>query len=248
MSAVQLQNLLNKFFVKNNFTTISANELRDLSVKHFAQRGADIRSMQTLRKSKQIRRMQEIILNELNIKNIEFDDDFEKWVKYECKPNFSTLGPKLGNSINDFKNYLSDLSQEDIKKLISNKKLRFNNKNINITDVDIRLIKIGEKNNQEIVDDFSVYLNTEIDEELLKERISREMVSIIQKQRKDMGFDITDRISLIIKSQDEILLKSVEEFQSYIVNETLTTDLKIINSEASNKVLDYFVDTEIKIS
>ena len=192
--------------------------------------------------------MQEIILNELNIKNLEFDDNFENWVKYECKPNFSTLGPKLGKDIGKFKIYLSDLNQEEIKKLILNKKISFNNEDINISDIEIRLIKNKERENQDIVEDFSVYLETTIDNKLLKERISRELVSIIQKQRKDMGFDITDRISLIINSDNEVLLDSVAEFKNYIINETLTTDLEIKNKKGSNKILDYFVDTEIKIS
>ena len=69
--------------------------------------------------------MEEIILNELNIKNLEFDDNFENWVKYECKPNFSTLGPKLGKDIGKFKIYLSDLNQEEIKKLNFKKKNKF---------------------------------------------------------------------------------------------------------------------------
>ena len=63
-----------------------------------------------------------------------------------------------------------------------------------------------------------------------------------------MGFDITDRISLIINSDNEVLLDSVAEFKNYIINETLTTDLEIKNKKGSNKILDYFVDTEIKIS
>ena len=91
-------------------------------------------------------------------------------------------------------------------------------------------------------------MNTDVNEGLLKERISRELVSIIQKQRKDMGFDITDRISLIIKSKNKILLESVEEFEDHIINETLTTNLEVKKEKGSNKILDYFIDTEIKIS
>ena len=124
-------------------------------------------------KSKQIKRMEEIILNELNIKNLEFDDNFENWVKYECKPNFSTLGPKLGKDIGKFKIYLSDLNQEEIKKLILNKKISFNNEDINISDIEIRLIKNKERENQDIVEDFSVYLETTIDNKLLKLAINR---------------------------------------------------------------------------
>ena len=55
-------------------------------------------------------------------------------------------------------------------------------------------------------------------------------------------------LSLIINSDNEVLLDSVAEFKNYIINETLTTDLEIKNKKGSNKILDYFVDTEIKIS
>ena len=69
---------------------------------------------------------------------------------------------------------------------------------------------------------------------------------MIQKQRKDMGFDITDRISLNIKTEEKLVTSSIEKFKEYILNETLSTEFKITNSKASNKILDYFVDAEIK--
>ena len=71
LSSGQLQNLLNKHFESKNLPIISANELRDLSVQHFSQKGADIRSMQTLRKFKQLRRLQSLNDNDFeNLKKI----------------------------------------------------------------------------------------------------------------------------------------------------------------------------------
>ena len=71
LTSAQLQNLLIKYFESNNLPIITANELRDLSVQHFYQEGADIRSMQTLRKSKQIRRLQSLNENDFDhLKNI----------------------------------------------------------------------------------------------------------------------------------------------------------------------------------
>ncbi len=194
----------------------------------------------------QINNVKDIILNELNIKELSFDSNFENWLNYECKPNYPTLGPKLGNKIGEFANNLSKLNQNDIENLINNKYIEFESKNIDIADIDIRLIKTEEKVNQEIINDFSVFLDTELDEELKLERISRELVSIIQKQRKDMQFDITDRISLNISTQEDLVISSVEKFKDYILNETLTTDFLITNIKGSSKVLDFFVDTEIK--
>ena len=81
---------------------------------------------------------------------------------------------------------------------------------------------------------------------MVLERISRELVSAIQKQRKDMGFDITDRISLVISTKDESVLSSVGKFKDYILNETLTTEFEINDVKGVNKILDYAVDIKIK--
>ena len=60
LTVVQLQNMLNRYFLKNNLPPISSNELRDLSVQHFSGKGADVRSLQTLRHVKQLRRLQSL--------------------------------------------------------------------------------------------------------------------------------------------------------------------------------------------
>ena len=63
LTAAQLQNILNKYFAKYKVPTISANELRDLSVQHFSGEGADVRSLQALRNVKQLRRLQSLKVN-----------------------------------------------------------------------------------------------------------------------------------------------------------------------------------------
>ena len=60
LTVVQLQNMLNRYFLQHNLSPISANELRDLSVQHFSGKGADVRSLQTLRHVKQLRRLQSL--------------------------------------------------------------------------------------------------------------------------------------------------------------------------------------------
>ena len=63
LTTAQLQNILNKYFAKYKLPTISANELRDLSVQHFSGEGADVRSLQALRNVKQLRRLQSLKVN-----------------------------------------------------------------------------------------------------------------------------------------------------------------------------------------
>jgi site-specific recombinase XerD len=66
LNSSQLQNLLNKIFEDSDLTSINANELRDLSVHHFSQKGADVRSLQALRQSKQLRRLQSLNETDFN--------------------------------------------------------------------------------------------------------------------------------------------------------------------------------------
>ena len=69
LSSTQLQNLLNKYFEAHDLPAINANELRDLSVQHFSQEGADVRSLQALRQFKQLRRLQS--LNESDFSHLQ---------------------------------------------------------------------------------------------------------------------------------------------------------------------------------
>ena len=72
--------------------------------------------------------------------------------------------------------------------------------------------------------------------------MSRELVSYIQKERKNQGFDVTDRIKLTIATNDEFVLSTVENFRSYISSETLSLDLETKISETNNKVHDRNVE------
>ena len=86
----------------------------------------------------------------------------------------------------------------------------------------------------------------EISDELFYERISREIVSIVQNQRKDLKFDITDRIKLNILTDDEKAKSSFKLFNDYIAKETLATEINLVEKKASNILLDFKLDTVIE--
>ena len=122
------------------------------------------------------------------------------------------------------------------------------NLNVNVEDIDIKLKKKKDIEELDIVENFSLLLDTELSESLLMERLSRELVSYIQKERKNQGLDVTDRIKLTISSEDEFVHETITNFSKYITNETLTLDL-ITNKEPSvNKVYDRFLDIFIERS
>ena len=187
-----------------------------------------------------------IILDELNIKTIEYVKSVDKWYKFECKPNFAILGPKLGSEIGSFTKYLQSLNQSEIKEIINEGKLKYENFDILLSEIELRLVKENTADSHEIFDEFSINLDTNISDELYFERISREIVSIVQNQRKEMKFDITDRIQLEIVTDDSRAIKSAELFKDYISKETLATEFKVSNLRGSDDLLDFKLNTNIR--
>ena len=194
----------------------------------------------------QIKNVEKIILNELNVKKLTFENNISEWVKYICKPNYQKLGPKLGKEVNNLKSNLDSLQQEEIAKIIEQGFFNYNNQKIELDSLDLQLVAISDSPNQDIVDDFLVSLDIDIDDELLKERISREIVSLIQKMRKDNGYDITDRITTTIFSSDGLLLSAIKCHQNYIKNETLSINLSSVSEPGESSLLDYSITIKIE--
>ena len=88
----------------------------------------------------------------------------------------------------------------------------------------------------------SIFLNTELSDDLIMERLSREIVSAIQKERKNKNLNVSDRISLDFKSTDKFAKDTINKFSNYIKNETLSVELNIEDIAASNEIYNYKID------
>ena len=91
-----------------------------------------------------------------------------------------------------------------------------------------------------------MYLDTSLDENLIMERFSRELVSSIQKLRKDSGLDVVDRIKLTITSNDSFVKESLNIHDDYVKNETLAVELNFIEEETQDLIFDKNVSIDIK--
>ena len=197
---------------------------------------------------KQIEIIEDLIKNEVNVKNIIIDTKVDDWIQYDLKPNFQMLGPKLGKEINKVVSYLSNLDDSEKRALLKQSNFLIENLDINVSEIDIKLSSKTKSENFEIVEKFGIILDTEISEDLKKERLSREIVSIIQQKRKSDGYEITDRVKVEVISDEEIIKSSISDFNEYIKNETLATDLVFINKIGDEKVLDYNFSVELQNS
>ena len=88
--------------------------------------------------------------------------------------------------------------------------------------------------------------STSLDENLIMERFSRELVSSIQKLRKDSGLDVVDRIKLTITSNDSFVKESLNIHDDYVKNETLAIELNFIEEESQDLIFDKNVSLDIK--
>ena len=167
----------------------------------------------------------DLIKEELNVKNVVFENDLSKYMNFTIKPNFKVCGKMFGKEINNYAKMLSTLNDEDINKLQNGNTIiaAFNGENIEITKemVDIRIeskegFDAAKENNNFII------LNTTLTEDLINEGIVRELVSKVQNLRKVKDFDVADRIILYYYGDIDSI---ISEFADYIKKETLSVDI-----------------------
>lgn len=169
-----------------------------------------------------------LIEEELNIKKVVFVDDLNEYMNLSVKPNFKVVGKLFGPLIKEFQNKLENLSSTEINTLEKGNSITMiiGDKETEITPemVDIRIsskegFNIGMENNNFII------LDTTLTEDLILEGIAREMVSKVQQLRKNKDFNVTDRIKLYYKG-DQDIDKCLNKFSEYIKNETLSVSIE----------------------
>ena len=172
--------------------------------------------------------MNQQITEELNVKEVIFDNTIEGIFKYIVNLRFDLLGPRLGNDINlvanTLKNMDSDLiAREAISKgYVEIDGIKIDKEEFNIQIEDISHFSSIYENN------YVVSLNTTLDENLINEGIAREFIHNVQNIRKDSGFNIEDRISIEFEG-DEELSRAILQFEKYISSETLALNLQKSN-------------------
>ena len=165
----------------------------------------------------------DLIKEELNVKEILFEKDLSKYMNFIIKPNFKEAGKLFGPRMKDYANFLSNLNEEDYKKVVNHETIMFEDHEITEDLVDIR---IESKEGFDAVKEGNnfIILNTTLTEDLLKEGIARELISKVQNLRKEKGFDIADRINLFYNG-DEYFDEVLKDYEEYIKEETLTIEL-----------------------
>lgn len=184
----------------------------------------------------EIKKLEEYIKIELNIKTVEYMTNEADFVVLSAKPNLPVLGKKLGKDMGAFKALIEKLSSADVQKIEDGGTIKLNNVDFNAEE--ILVIRSAKAGTQAVTNKFvTIDLDCTLDQDLIDEGLAREMVNRIQKTRKDLNFNVADRIEVVVHTT-ESLAKVFQKYQSYIASETLMTKGSVSASPVNGVIHD----------
>ena len=184
---------------------------------------------------------QEIIEEELNVKEVKFTDDVREFTTYTFKPQLKTVGPKYGKQLGGIKEYLANVDgNEAMDKLNAGENLVFD---VNGTEVSLSLddvlVEMSQKEGymSEADNTVTVVLDCNLSEELVEEGFAAEIISKIQTMRKDSGFEVMDHITVGIAGNDKlsaIVAKNEKAIADKVLADSIDKDATYANSKEWN--------------
>ncbi|MEG1738325.1 MAG: isoleucine--tRNA ligase [Odoribacter sp.] len=181
----------------------------------------------------QLDAVKNIILSEVNVKEIEYITDTTDVLIKKIKPNFKTLGPKYGKYMKQISALVGTMRQSDIFEMEKNGRY--------VLQIGDEMITLGLEDVEILSEDIpgwlvanegrlTVALDINVTKELKEEGIARELINRIQNLRKESDFDVTDKITLCIGRHSEIN-DAVEHFSSYIASQVLAENIELTDDK-----------------
>ncbi len=191
---------------------------------------------------RQIEHVAPIIKSEVNVKEVEFIDDASGILKKRVKPNFKALGPRFGKQMKDVAAAITAMNESQLAQLEQQGSIDLPPFTIQLSDVEILTEDIpGWLVASE--GGLTVALDVTVTDELRREGIARDFVNRIQNLRKDLQFDVTDKITIEIGQTDAQLIDAIEANRPYIQQEVQAVSLQIVpdlNGASTEVEIDEF--------
>ena len=176
----------------------------------------------------EMKKLEDFIKIELNVKDVEYLTNENDFVVLSAKANLPVLGKKLGKEMGAFRPLIEKLSSKEVQVIEAGGKATI--KNIDFDSSEILVFRNAKEGTQAVTNRFiTIDLNCTLDQDLINEGLAREMVNRIQKTRKDLNFNVADRIDVTIYTNQE-LAQVFKQFQSYIASETLIGKATVADS------------------
>jgi isoleucyl-tRNA synthetase len=194
-----------------------------------------------------IERLVEIVREELNVRRVRFVEAADELGEYQVKANYRTLGPLFGKDMPLAAEAIAALDPARVAAAVRGGDgigIAVGDREHTLTEQDVILtMKAPEGYSVEREGAHAVALELAIDDSLLREGRSREIVHAVQNARKTAGLDVEDRIELIL-SGDAALVEAAREHEAYVSGETLAVELSLGDGDAA--AMDYREQTEIE--
>ena len=193
----------------------------------------------------------DLLNEEINVKTISFEKDSSKFLIKSIKPNHSVLGPKYKENVKNISETIekmdTHLLYEELAKkgkveiTVKGKKYILNEKEFVTVESEKEHFARTE------IEDITLFLNTELSEELIAEGFARELVRRIQSMRKELDLDVEDKISSQIKVEKD-KIKNLKSWEDYIKVETRSKDIIFTDKPSGNLIKKWKIDDfEIEI-
>lgn len=175
-----------------------------------------------------VEKVKDLILSETNLKSIEYITDTSGIISKKIKPNFKALGPKVGKDMKLVAEALNTMSQQDISRLENEGSIAIPGTSYVVDLADAEVLAEDVPGWQVAnLGNLTVALDVTLTEELKQEGISRELVNRIQNLRKELGFEVTDKIRVRVKEHPYIS-EALKNNLSYICAEILADSLELV--------------------
>ncbi|MBW3545516.1 MAG: isoleucine--tRNA ligase, partial [Bacteroidetes bacterium] len=190
----------------------------------------------------QISAVEDLILNEVNVKHIEYIDDTAGILVKQIKPNFAKLGKAYGPRMKEITAAVAKFEQADINtierdgvyplNLSQGDPIALTLEDVLSTSQDIPGWSVATE------EGITVALDMQISDELRQEGIARDLVNRLQNLRKDMGLEVQDKISIMVERGVALVNAALEANQEYICTETQALQLQFTDKLVDGKLLE----------
>ncbi|MDR1780837.1 MAG: class I tRNA ligase family protein, partial [Tannerella sp.] len=195
-----------------------------------------------------IERVRDLILNEINVKTLNFIDNAGDMLVKRIKPDFKKLGPKYGKIMKSLAAAVQAMSQNDIATLETDGSFTLNveNQDAVVTLDDVEIISedipgwlVANENR------LTIALDVTVTDELSREGLARELINRLQNLRKSSGLEITDKIRVMISSVKE-MDDALAVHRQYVANQVLATEIITVAELTGGTAFD-FEDFEVNV-
>ena len=195
----------------------------------------------------QMEAVKNIILTEVNVKELEFLTDTTGIIKKKIKPNFKTLGPKYGKLMKPIADAINGFGQAEIAELETHgsREIIAGTEKVNVTLEDVE-IHTEDIPGWIVASEgpITVALDINVTDELKLEGIAREFVNKIQNIRKESNFEVTDRIEITVEKTEEFDAALIG-FKDYICAQTLANNLELTEKLSDEDAKQIEIDKDL---